>query len=80
MSIGHEAVADVGSSPGEREPGRRRKRTVLSRRARGAEERLDAKVRVIVLRAKRAGTLGSGSPWRSLDPTNDEAWARGRGG
>ena len=79
MSIGHEAAADLGSSPGARPPARPR-RNVLSKRARGAEEKLDAKVRAVVLRAKQAGTLGAGSPWRSLDPTNDEAWERGRGG
>ena len=80
MTLGHEAAVELGSSRAPRGTAPRRKRNVLSKRARGAEERLDAEVRVIVLRAKRAGTLGSGSPWRSLDPTNDEVWERGRAG
>jgi hypothetical protein len=38
----------------------------------------DLALRQVVINAKRAGTLGEGSRWRYLDPTDDDAWSRRR--
>ena len=60
----------------EEQHARRRARGgLVLKRARPADLELDAKVRRVVIEAKRAGTLGAGSPWRGLDPMDDETWA-----
>jgi hypothetical protein len=57
---------------------RRARRGIVLKRARPADLELDAKVRRVVIDAKRAGTLGASSPWRGLDPMDDETWAAAR--
>ncbi len=60
----------------DQQPVRRRaKGGIVLKRARPADMELDAKVRLVVIEAKRAGTLGAGSPWRGLDPMDDETWS-----
>jgi len=60
----------------EEQHARRRARGgLVLKRARPADLELEAKVRRVVIEAKRAGTLGVGSPWRGLDPMDDETWA-----
>jgi hypothetical protein len=58
-------------------PRKSRKRIVLKGR-RSPDQTADLALRQVVINAKRAGTLGEGSRWRYLDPTDDDAWSQGR--
>ena len=59
----------------ERMPRQSRKRIALKGRRSSAA---DLALRQVVINAKRAGTLGEGSRWLYLDPTDDDAWSPGR--
>ncbi len=54
----------------------RRPRRRIAKDPTATDLALDARVRQVVVAAKRAGTLGAGSPWVRTDPLDDEAWAR----
>jgi hypothetical protein len=69
-----EQVERDGRLDGEQHARRRARRGIVLKRPK-ADMELDAKVRLVVIEAKRAGTLGAGSPWRGLDPMDDETWA-----
>jgi hypothetical protein len=60
-----------------RHVGRRSKGGLKLRRVPPSDLELDARVRQVVIDAKRAGTLGPRSPWVGTDPALDDAWARG---
>ena len=47
---------------------------VMHKRRRPADEIPDLPFRQVVIKAKLAGTLGRGSRWHHLDPTDEKAW------
>jgi len=46
----------------------------VHKRRRPADEIPDLPFRQVVIKAKLAGTLGRGSRWHHLDPTDEKAW------
>ena len=71
----HRAAEPVGSLQGAS----RIRRNTSARAAKPptpSEVAFDARVRRVVLDAKRAGSLGAGSPWVATDPMDDDAWGR----